>query len=439
MLGQREAPISGTVVRKRLESVTARARLKRGRQAHWQALEEGKVHLGWQCRKGNPAGRWLLRRYIGNGKYRVEALGAADDAAAADGQCVLSFEQAKAKASEKVAVSASKPLGPLTVRDAWTRYIAAKHDTGAATVDNLESRGRVHILPALGDLVVDELTMEQLRRWHATMAAAPAQVRPKAGKPQYRKPAASDEEIRARRSTANRILTTLKAALNHAFDEGLVKNNNAWGRRLKPFLNVDVARIRYLTVDEAQRLINASEPEFRPLVQAALETGCRYSELARLVVHDFNMDAGTVTIAKSKSGKPRHVILTPEGADFFRRHCAGRSGSDVMFSHANGSRWQKSEQARPMREACEHAKIKPRISFHGLRHTWASLAVMNNMPLVVVAKNLGHVDTRMVEKHYGHMAPSYITEAIHAAAPRFGVTAPTSVVPISGRLTKRKK
>ncbi len=49
-----------------------------------------------------------------------------------------------------------------------------------------------------------------------------------------------------------------------------------------------MARIRYLTVAEAQRLINASDPEFRPLVRAALETGCRYSELTRLEVQDFN-------------------------------------------------------------------------------------------------------------------------------------------------------
>jgi integrase len=38
-------------------------------------------------------------------------------------------------------------------------------------------------------------------------------------------------------------------------------------------------------------------------------------------------------------------------------------------------------------------------SFHILRHTWASLAVMNGTPLLVVAKNLGHADTRVVEEH----------------------------------------
>jgi len=66
------------------------------------------------------------------------------------------------------------------------------------------------------------------------------------------------------------------------------------------------------------------------------------------------------------------------------------------------------------------ARITPPISFHALRHTWASLAVMAGVPLLVVAKNLGHVDTSMVEKHYGHLAPSYIDDAIRKGAPKFG-------------------
>jgi hypothetical protein len=41
-------------------------------------------------------------------------------------------------------------------------------------------------------------------------------------------------------------------------------------------------------------------------------------------------------------------------------------------------------------------------------------------PLLVVAKNLGHSDTWMVEKHYGHLAPSFIADAIRAGAPKFG-------------------
>ena len=85
----------------------------------------------------------------------------------------------------------------------------------------------------------------------------------------------------------------------------------------------------------------------------------------------------------------------------------------------NGSPWKASEQARPMAEAVKRAKIDPPITFHGLRHSWASLSVMAGVPLMVVAKNLGHASTVMVERHYSHLAPSYVADAIRAGAPRF--------------------
>jgi integrase len=423
--------MAGTVKHARLESQSARARLKRGRQPHWQALVEGRVHLGWQCWKGDPVGRWLLRRYIGNNKYRVQTLGRADDAAPADGGDLLSFAQAEAKARAMVAspeANGSGPIVQLTVRQAMARYVDYKRHKGQPVRD-LISRSNVHILPTLGDLVVSQLSAEQLRRWLAAMAAAPAQRRPKGNKPQYRPEPTTDEEIRQRRASANRVLTMLKAALNHAYDEGHAANRDAWGRRLAPFEKVEVARVRYLTVAEAERLINACDPEFRALVRAGLETGCRYGELIRLEVCDFNSDASTLAVRQSKSGKPRHVMLTDEGAAFFRRHCPGRSGHELMFRHADGSAWQRSEQARPMAEVCARAKIKPAISFHILRHTWASHAVMNSVPLLVVAKNLGHADTRMVERHYGHLAPSFIADAIRAGAPRYRVKDDKRVVP----------
>jgi len=286
----------------------------------------------------------------------------------------------------------------------------------------------VHILPSLGDLVVTELTAEQLRKWLATMAAAPAQSRPKNGKARFKAAPTTDEGIRARRATANRVLTMLKAALNHAYDEGHVENRDAWGRKLKPFKNVEVARVRYLSIAEAERLINASDPDFRPLVRAALETGARYGELVRLEVQDFNPDAGTVAIRRSKTGKVRHIVLTDDGTAFFRQHCAGRGGHELIFVRASGAAWKRSDQGRPMTDAVARAKITPAITFHGLRHTWASLAAMNGVPLMVVAKNLGHVDTAMVEKHYGHLAPSFIADAIRAGAPRFAGASNTAIV-----------
>jgi integrase len=82
-----------------------------------------------------------------------------------------------------------------------------------------------------------------------------------------------------------------------------------------------------------------------------------------------------------------------------------------------------------MTAACGRAHIKPRAGFHILRHTWASHAVMAGMPLLLVARNLGHRDTRMVELHYGHLAPDYAANEIRRAAPRFGVSDST-VLPL---------
>jgi integrase len=418
-----------------LESPSARNRLKRGRQPHWKALVEGKMHLGWQRWKGDDAGRWLLRRYIGNYKYRVQALGRADDAVRADGVNVLDFAQAEDKARRMITGPEGVDNGKIeriTVRQAMARYSAFKEQNGQPVADLL-SRSTVHILPSLGDLVVAELTAEVLRKWLATMAAAPAQSRPKDGKPRFKAAPTTEEGTRARRASANRVLTMLKAALNHAYDEGHVANRDAWGRKFKPFRDAESARLRYLEIGEAKRLVNAADPDFRLLVQAALLTGARYGQLAALIAADFNADAGTVRMVTRKgagSKKVYHVHLTAEGARFFKQACLGRAGDDLLFSKADGSAWQKSEQSRPMIEACQHARITPALGFHQLRHTWASHAVMNGVPLLVVAKNLGHTDTRMVEKHYGHLGRDYIADAIRDGAPRYGIVASKRVVPL---------
>jgi integrase len=92
----------------------------------------------------------------------------------------------------------------------------------------------------------------------------------------------------------------------------------------------------------------------------------------------------------------------------------------------------KSNQARPMAEACARAKIEPAANFHCLRHSYASHAAMAGAPLMVVARNLGHADSRMVERFYGHLSATYVANAIRAAAPRFGIAKDQKVAPIAG-------
>jgi integrase len=431
-----------------LETRTARDRLKAGKKVHWRSLDTGSLSLGYRRRRKAVPGEWLKRTYLGTdesgiGRYKQTAIGVADDFEDADGINTLSFGQAQERARDR-----KRPTGPLTVRAAVELYIEFLRDAGKPVTDT-EGKARVHVLPVLGNELVDDLTAASLRRWHAGVARAAPQVRHKVGKAVRFKDIEMDspEAQRRRKSTANRVLTVLKAALNHAFDNEMAGSNAAWGRKLKPFRGVGGVRLRYLSLEEAARLVNACEPGFRELVRAALETGARYSELARLVVADFNADAGTIHVRRSKSTKERHVILAEDGVEFFKLITLGRSGEDRMFKNEgrmarskergddkDTGEWRAAEQGRSMREAVARAKIKPAVSFHGLRHTWASHSVMSGVPLMVVARNLGHRDTRMVEQHYGHLAPSFVTDAIRAGAPRYGIEAePTNVRPIKKR------
>ena len=207
----------------------------------------------------------------------------------------------------------------------------------------------------------------------------------------------------------------LKAALNHAWREGKVASDDAW-RRVVPFREADAARVHYLNRDECRRLVNASPEALRTMARGALLTGARYSELARMHVADFHRGNWTLLVRTSKAGKVRHIELTAEGLDFFKGITAGRAADEFLF-HREGNAWGKSHQKCPLAEAYRTAKVSPAVSFHTLHHTYASPMVMDAVPLMVVARNLGHADTRMVEKHYGHLATSYVREAIRAAKP----------------------
>lgn len=416
---------------KNLESRAAREALPASGKPYYRAIAEG-LHLGY--RKGKRARKWVARLYDGVG-YSVETIGTADDLGDADGEDVLTFWQAQDRARELKAARAAPRIGagPYTVGRAIADYIEWQEERGKPTADTI-TRANALILPDLGSIELAKLTTDKIRAWHRDLAKRPPRLRTKPGADQRFKVASDDPEaVRRRRSTANRTLTIFKAALNHAWREGKAASDAAW-RPVKPFGEVEASRVRYLTVAEARRLLNACDAGFRKMVQAALQTGARYSELARLQVEDVNLDVGTIAIRQSKSGKPRHVVLTEEGVEFFKQMVAGRHGSEPVFRKANGTAWAKSHQNRPMIDACERAKIDPPIGFHGLRHTWASLSVMANVPLMVVAKNMGHADTRMVERHYGHLAPSFVADAIRAGAPRFGAVEPSNVEPLAGRL-----
>ena len=426
----------------------ARERLTVREEPYWRAIDTG-VALGY--RRMRNGGTWITRVLL-EGKYRKAALGRADDTLRADGASILDYRQAEAKARTWASAQHHEAAGldaehdpriPYTVAQAVRDYLADYKARGGKSVDRTRYALEAFIVPVLGTLPVARLTRGRIRDWHRALAASPARLRSRQGELAFR-PAGDDPEApRRRRASANRVLTILRAALNAARAEGRVScPADAWSA-VRPFREADGVRLRYLLDDEVTRLLNACGSDLRQLAIAALVTGCRYSELAAMKAADFDPQARTVTIGASKSGKARHVALSDEGREFFLRQAAGKAGTarlferDVIAKQATktapaeirrGS-WGRSDAFRALRAACVAARITPAITFHGLRHTYASRLAMAGAPMAVVAQQLGHSDLRMTARHYAHLAPSFVAATVRSLFAPMGVLAPTNVIP----------
>jgi integrase len=428
-----EPTVARTIRNSKIDTRSARLKLLTRREPYWTVISAG-CALGY--RRGAVGGFWIARFRDDIGFQHYESLGGADDARDADNLTVFSFAEAQALArafferkAREIAGDFVRTSGPFTVADAIESYLTAYEQRGGKSLDLMISKVRTYILPQLGPQPVAKLAKARIERWLHEIAESPARVRTRPGASQrYGGPIVGPDGHRKRKATANRVLTVLKAALNHAYQEGRVLHDDAW-RRVKPFREADAARVCYLPDEDCRRLVAVCDPAFRKLVVAALLTGCRYAEITNLIAEDFNETSGTVRIRTSKSGKPRHVVLTNEGRSFFERQVAGKRREAHLFVKSNGQRWKRADQRRPLASAC--AKIGfENVTFHGFRHTYASRLAMKGVPFAVIAAQLGHADTRMVEKHYGHLAPSYVADTVRAAFGDIGLTETENVIPL---------
>lgn len=398
-----------------IDTPTARKRLRPRQEPYWRRVT-GRAHLGY---RRNPAGdgTWVARFYDGRG-YREKTLCFTDDERPANGGDVLDFTQATRRAlkwfnERGLVVAGVVEQGPYRVEDCGRDYIAWLSDH-RRTEKTARYMFRSHILPAFGDRELSSLTTTELRLWLQELGRTRSKRRIR----RMHEPPMTEEELRKRKSTANRIWATFRAALNMAFNEGRVESDLAW-RRVKPFRNVDRPRVRFLELEEIRALIVACDADFALLVQGALHTGCRYGELTRLRVDKYRH--GAVHLEQTKSGVSRVVFLSDEGEAFFDALVEGKGPLEHAFVRSDGTSWQKSQQLRRMEAASWSAGIRPPATFHMLRHTYASHYLMNGGDLAGLSRQLGHADTRMTMRNYSHLAEGWRREAARKFAPRLAV------------------
>ena len=189
-----------------LETRAARDRLRMAHEPYWSSIHPG-LFLGY--RKGKRGGVWYTRRMEGT-HYVKDRIGIADDHRDADNQTVFSFAQAQKKAIEW-AGTASRGLSTAfdpnyTVADAVRDYLDWA-DLHQKAPKRTRQTVNAHILPRLGTIRASELSPHQIERWRQGLVTKPRRHEKTA-------PDLQDPEIlRKRKSSSNRILTVLKAAL----------------------------------------------------------------------------------------------------------------------------------------------------------------------------------------------------------------------------------
>ena len=268
-------------------------------------------------------------------------------------------------------------------------------------------RLRDHILPALADYRLDEITVEVVDRYRQ------AKVR----------------EGRLSPSSINKMLTTISAILEVAVEYGHIDRNPAKGRRRR----LRTARPRRTYLDQAAQiaaLLDAataldrdgrSEPFRRALLSVLVFAGLRIGEALELRWSDVNLAAGRLRVRGTKTDAARRTVeLLPALRDELASLKASRSpaGDERVFVSSQGARLSESNvRNRTLAPAVESANaalleaeedpVPDGVTPHSLRRTFASVLVA-----------LGR-DPAVVMRQMGHTTP-YLTLGVYAAAMEWG-------------------
>ncbi|WP_170971857.1 site-specific integrase [Rhodobacter sp. SY28-1] len=220
---------------------------------------------------------------------------------------------------------------------------------------------------------------------------------------------AADVVRRAKR-VFNSIITVLRMAFGLAWDSGRLSSDRPL-RCLHRIAVPPAARTLFLNREECRKLVSNCTPALARLVLAGLYTGCRVGELANLRVSDVGREVFGLHVAAFKLAPARFVFLPDEAMAFFLSCCEGKELGERILLSDKGKVWAR-QHPNLFRRAVRLSDLPTEFVFHGLRHTYASDLVRNGVPLSLVARQLGHSDTRSVSATYGHLAEQYREDQI---------------------------
>ena len=311
------------------------------------------------------------------------ALGSVDEARR---ECMEVWNRMQSGERAEGANDARAPLFRDFIAGAWRAacYEPCKPSTKTSKDWALNNQ----LLPVFGDVPLDRIDRTGVIRWfEGYSATAPG--------------------------GANSALLVLRQIMSHAVARGHIETNPTRGvkRNPRPKLTRFLSREEICRLHEVLDHYEARWPSSKvqaDIIRLLLMTGCRKSEVLNLRWRE--VDGDTLDLEDSKTG-PRQVLLSPEACAIIERQ--PRSGSPWVFpSPANPTRarvdlslWKKVQKLAGIED----------VRLHDLRHTFASQAAMQGIPLPVVARLLGHAQVQMTLR-YAHVSD----RDVEAAAERIG-------------------
>lgn len=209
--------------------------------------------------------------------------------------------------------------------------------------------------------------------------------------------------------TIEYALTTLGQIFRYAERTGHYSGEIPTTRIKKP--KYDNKRVRFLSLDESHHLLELLKPmspQIHDMALISLHCGLRAGELYSLTWGAVDIEHGLITLLDTKSGKTRTLSMTHDVKVALVGMGPGTNG-ELVFPAQHGGKIEI--MSNTFRRAVEKAEFndgitdrRQRVTFHTLRHTFASWLVMEGISLYEVKELLGHASLAMTER-YSHLAP----------------------------------
>lgn len=296
----------------------------------------------------------------------------------------------------RIAIGQRRQPAGLTLAQVWAAYTEAAHPRlrgvghkRAATIQRDTARYRRHIAQRLGAKAVSEIDTAVARRWLDKIPG---------------------------RGQRTMCLLLLKTLLSFARTRGLAVPNPIAiavdkSRQVQNFLTPDQLR----ALDNACSELIAEQPARMAgfvALRVLIHTGCRKSEILSAQRQHFDPKNGTLWLPRDKaSDDGREVLLSPAAVAALASLPV--TSSPFLFSSASRAGYMNhlEEQAA---DAFARAGLKP-VRIHDLRHSFASAAVGDGVPLYTVGARLGHRNAATTQR-YAHLTRAHKREALNRVA-----------------------